>query len=718
MKTKRIMSILIVLCFLIISSSNARADMSDINEDEQRVIDAAIAGYVFDGKTYVATESGVAALQRKMRTVDLDKKDADSLIKSRLTKYDIEEQLQKGYIVLASGSSSEEPSQGSSNLPYSPTDPPDTPDPSRNTTGSNSTTPSTTGSDPTTPSTTESNLSTPSTTGSGSGTPSSSGPNSNVSQSTGGSQTGNNATGSQNAGSSDSGKTNNGNLEQQNKSNSDNSSNTTLPDGAKVASASRAKKSTSETTSYSSSQSKASSIWNAIISDTSKEEDSSDSKKDSKSSDKSSEDSKSSDKSSGDSKSSDKSSKESDADSTTSLVEETLDAIDSENKQGKELSYYKMRSEDDADMKILCNTDSDEVAILNKNGDLVLSFTDSDVKSEGIEGNVIHIEWLIPLWFVLLFISVVLGYIVFRQSDYVKEQSRINLSQRVRTLLSIVGGMILAACILICVVVGGLFSGLLRSSTVMQAINNSSYYEYAYAGMAENTVRILDENNIDALALAEILDYDDFTLVVKQQIEKQLSTPEDEFSVEKTQNNVSKKLDEYYKDAEEKKIEESGVEETKDEKKERSIERKSKVNAITNSIMTNYKKYADFYPAHFIRQVKRDLRAVFQVVLPVALLTAIINIFTLYYLNQKRYKGMNYIGGSMALSALIALSVSGIVFKTKPYTNFYLSPKYLYQFILSYLDKATETFFIISVLLAILAVIILVLNRIIFMKKR
>lgn len=656
MKTKRVISILMLLCFIIIWPSNARADMTDINEHEQRVIDAAIEGYVLDGKKYVATESGIAALQRKMRTVDLDERDADNLIESQLTEQDLDEQLEKGYIRLVSDGSS----TGTTATPQGTTSAAQGTTTASQTTNPQTTT-STSGNSTTAPySTTSAGTGAQSTTAGGSGN--------NVNQQ----------------------------VNQQNNQSSNGNSNATVLDNDS-SNISRQNASISQ-----SSQAKAASIWNAVVSDANAENQ--------KSSGDNSTD--------GGSSNSGDSSGQSSTGSKTSALEETLSEIESENKGKSESSSYKMLSEEDADMKIISDTDSDKVSIVDKNGDTVLSYTDSDVTSKGIEGNIVHIEWLIPLSLILLFISIVFIYVEYKQGCYSKARDGVVPSKKGRRSLSIIMRLILIVCIILVLIPAGLFSSLFRSSSVMQALNNSSYYEYAYAEMAKNTVRILEENDIDSLVLADVLDYDDFVLVIKQQIEKQLSTLDEELSTDKTQENVSEKLNEYYKDAEEKQLEESGVTETKEEKKARKVQRKEKVNIITNSIMTNYKKYADFYLAHFIRQVKRDLRAVFQVVLPIAGLTIIVNIFTLYHLYRRRYKGVGYIGGSMAVTALLALIASGALYVMKPYTNLYLSPGYLYQFAIDYFTQGVKTYLIISAFLLVLAVIVLILNKIIFPKKR
>lgn len=732
MKTKKIMSIVIILCVLIISSGNvAAADKTEINENEQRVIDAAIAGYTFEGKKYVVTDSGLAALERRMRKTDLNEKDANNLINSKLTAYDIQEQLQKGYITLATDGSS------NGSLPYSPTDAPENPDSDRNTdpsepdsetndTGTDSTgitdETNTDGTGDTKTDTdgtgdTKTDTDGTGTTNTDTESADSKKGNSKTNDTSDGSDKVESdetdegkasdttaASGNPKGSGSDSEKTgSSSDSKQQSKSGSN--SNESAASG-KVASASSAKTgakiSNEETVSYRSSESKASSIWDAIVSDFSE------GKTGSFGSDSSSKDSDSSSKNSS-----------LDTDSKTSLLEETLSLFDSENKQESKLSSYKMVSKDKADIKILCSADSEEMEILDKDGDTVLSFSDSDVKSNGVEGNIIHIEWMIPLFFVLLFISVVLGYVTFRQSDYMKSKKSESFNKDGRIILSVVSTVIMIVCILTGLFTTGLAAGLFRSSTALQAVNNSSYYEYAYAQMAENTVRILEENNIDPLTLTEVLDYDNFTLVVKQQIERQLSTPKDSFSVEKTQNNVSEKLEEYYKTAEAKELEEKKTQETKDQKKQRQMERKTKVNAITNSIMTNYKKYAEFYLAHFIRQVKRDVRAVLQIVFPIAALTGLVNLFTLYCLNQRRkYATINYMGGALAVSALATLAGFAILFAKKPYANLYLSPEYLYQFILSYFNQGAKTFCIISGFFVILAILLLILNRILFFKKR
>lgn len=667
MKIKRVVSILIILCFAIIWPSTAKADMSDINEHEQRVIDeAAVRKYTLNGKTYITTESGMEALKRKMRTVDLDRRDADNLIDSEPTEDDLEEQLAKGYIKIVSDSSTPNSSEESTTTPQPTTD------------------------------TSQSTQATPQ------GTSTTKAPQGTTTLNQ-------NVTNNSNIAGGDNANDTNQQVNQQNIEDSGENSNITVTsNNAKSSNTSGQSGSIPQ-----SSQGKALSIWNAIVSD-------SDEKKEKNSSNSSANKKKTSNKEkTSDKKGSSTASEKSSSDSTTSLVEETLSQIESENRAKSKFSSYKMLSKEDAAMQLICKTSSDEVKLIDKNGETILSYTDSSVTSKGIEGNVVHVEWMIPFVLVLLFISIVCVYVEFKQGCYAKvTKSGVVPSQKIRNILSFIMRLIVTICILIVFIVAGLFSGMFRSSSVTQALNNSSYYEYAYTEMAKNTVRILEENNIDGLALADILNYNDFVLVVKQQIEKQLSTPEGTINIEETQENVKTKINEYYKNEEEKKIEESGQEETKEEQKARSVKRKEKANVITNSIMTNYKKYADFYPSHFIRQVKRDVRAVFQVVLPVVALTILTNMIALYHLYRRRYKGIGYIGRSMAFSAVIACIASGFVYMKEPYTKLYLSPEYLYQFILTYLNNAAKIFLVISVLLVVLAVAILALNRIIFPKKR
>lgn len=670
MKIKRVLSILIILCFSIIWPSVAKADMSEINEHEQRVIDeAATRQYTLNGKTYVTTESGIEALKRKMRTVDLDRRDADNLIDSEPTEADLEEQLAKGYIKIVSDGS----------IPGSSEQPTTAPQPTTATPQNTTAVPQSTQATPQGTSTTR--------------TPQSA---ATLKQ-----DVTNNSNGV--------GGDNVNDTNQQNVGNFDANSNTTVAsNNVKSSNISGQSGKIPQ-----SSQTKAASIWNAIVSD-------SNANKQQNASNSSSDKEKDSDKEEGsDKKESGASSKKSSSDSTTSLVEETLSQIEAENRAKSKFSSYKMLSKEDAGMQILCKTSSDEVKIIDKNGEIILSYTDSSVTSKGIEGNVVHVEWLIPFVLILLFISIVCVYVEFKQGCYARmSQNEVVPSQKVRSILSVIMRLILMICILIIFIAVGLFSGMFRSSNVTQALNNSSYYEYAYTEMAKNTVRILEENNMDSLALADTLIYNDFVLVVKQQIEKQLSTPDGTINIEETQENVETQINEYYKNEEEKKIEESGIEETKQEKKARKVQRKQKANVITNSIMTNYKKYADFYPSHFIRQVKRDLRAVFQVILPVVALTILTNMIALYHLYRRRYKGIGYIGGSVAVSAVIACIASSFVYIREPYAKLYLSPEYLYHFILTYLNSAAKSFLVISVFLVVLAVVVLALNRIIFPKKR
>lgn len=672
MRIKKRMILLLTLCFSMIwpMFTYASEESSDINEHEQRVIDYAIReGYQYKKKGvityYRVTDSGVSALERKMRTVDWTADDADAAINSKPSKSELDEQLEKGYIYIESVY---DPSSGENDNSESTMD--------------------TTQTSPTNPQNTTATTQASATT----------------SHSTTGATTGSQST-------ITGGNGNNNQVSQQNNQNSNENSNTTVLD-------SNFSNISGQNTSVSqSSQGKALSIWNAVVSELNEKKEksssnSSENKKNDSAQEKGSNQEKSSDK-----ESSTDSTKQSSSTTTTSLVENTLTQIEAENKAKSKFSSYKMLSKEDAAMQLICKTSSDEVKIIDKNGDTILSYTDSSVTSKGIEGNVVHVEWMIPFALILLFISIVCVYVEFKQHTRARENG-VAPSQKTRKILSIIMRFILMICILIVLIVAGLFSGMFRSSSVTQALNNSSYYEYAYAEMAKNTVRILEENNIDSLTLADTLSYDDFVLVVKQQIEKQLSTPDGAINIQKTQENVNTQINEYYKNEEEKQIEKSGVEETKEEKKARKVQRKEKANVITNSIMTNYKKYADFYPSHFIRQVKRDLRAVFQVVLPVVALTILTNIIALYHLFRRRYKGIGYIGGAVAVSALIACAASGFVYIREPYTKLYLSPEYLYQFILTYLNSASKIFLVISVFLVVLAVVILVLNRIIFPKKR
>ncbi|MGN0465941.1 MAG: hypothetical protein ACI4F9_06265 [Lachnospiraceae bacterium] len=662
MRVKKSMSMLIILCFSMLWPvyAYAQEDVSDINEHEQRVIDYAMSQGYKTRKNgvvtyYAVTESGRAALERKMRRVAWTREDADMVINSEPTEADLQEQLEKGYIYVYSV---DDPSKDDDNSEENIDNP-----------GGNIDNPEDNAVD------FDGNITKPD---------NNKKPSEEIED--------NKIEESQKIENSDN---------QQSIVDSNGNSNMVAEDNnEKISNISGQAQSI-----FQSSQNKALAIWNAVISD-------------SNSNGKQNSSGNGADKKESSQNKTSNSAKESNSDSTTSLIKETLSQIEKENREKSKFSSYKMISQEDADIKIECTPNSDEVKILDKNGNLILSYTDSNVTSKGIEGNIIHIEWLIPVALILLFISLACVYIGIRRGYYARAtKDGMPSSKKGRNILSIIMRLVLIICILVVFIIASLFSGMFRSSNIIQALNNSSYYEYAYAEMAKNTVRILEENNIDSLVLADILDYDNFILVIKQQIEKQVSTLDGEMNIEKTQEDIKTKLNEYYKNQEEKKIAESETEETKEEKKDKKVQRKEKVNIITNSIMSNYKEYADFYPSHFIRQLKRDLRAVLQIVFPVVCFTILINMVALYYLFQRRYKGIGYIGGSMAVSGLIACIVSAIIYTKQPYTKLYLSPEYLYHFLLTYLDNGIKPFFIISVLLVILSITILALNKILFPKK-
>ncbi len=697
MKKKGILSFFLVLCLCMFWSGNAQAAPFEvINENEQRVIDAAATTkYEYKGQLYVTTPSGMAALKRDMQRRDLDSDAADKLISGDLiSDAEMEKRIAQGYVeVYKENSGLGE--EGSSN------------------------------DDTTPPSGNEGNLGNPENgSGNGSGGGGSNPDNGLGNGSGGGGSNPDNGSsnGSGGGGSNpDNGSSNgsgggesnpgngSGNGSGGGASNSGNGSGSgasNLGNGSGNGSGGGASQIAPQT-----SDGKSQSIWNAIISDLNMNKNIA---SDEKGTSNNNSNTASNDSSSEDSSEDTSSTKSTTLSPLTSAVKETLGLMEEDNKAKSKLSSYKMLSEQDAGVKIISETGS--VKIVDKKGKTILSYDDSNKNSQGIEGSIIHVEWTIPLALVLLFISILCIYIEFKQGYYLRERKK-EVNQKIRVFLKVVMEFILVVNILSIFLSSVLFSGMFRSSSVMQALNNSTYYEYSYAQMAENTVRILAENDVDPLALENTLQYDDFVLVIKQQIEKQLSTLDETMAMEKTKENIDTEINNYYKTEEEKQLKEAGVTETKKEKKERKIKRREKSNIITNSIMANYKKYADFYPAHLLRQVKRDFRAVAQVVFPIAALNMLINMVGIYHLYRRRYKGIGGIGKSVAVSAVLSFFASIFLFVKKPYTAFYLSPEYLYHFVLSYCDNAVKTSVILSGLLLGIALIIFIFNQIMFPRK-
>lgn len=740
---KKIMgAILCMACFCMLLPAIAKAD-SDINSNEQRVIDAAIAnGYTTsDGRKYVVTDSGAAALERYMKrdSTNLTKAAADSLISDGYYSDDeLKAQEEKGYIALESTGNA---AAASTSAPKAT---------GNKTNGNAANTPASSQGEATTASTVKavsnSNPSTrvaSATTSTAKAVSPKAVPGSSYAQTTtldtsqsetatvsyeasegqsnvsAGSQSESNR--SANSGNVGSG---NGTIQSDDtKSVASNKTSSTKADAKSTLS------DVGEITK--SSKSKANSIWNAILYDTEENDtSSSEEKSSSKKSDETSLDRSNSEKSDSTGESSDESSsegtdskksseKEEDSTKLSSVLEQTLEQIEDSNAEKSNLTSYKMPSEKDSDMQIITESDSDKVEITNQNGDTVLSYTSSDVTSDGIEGNVIHIEWIIPLVLVLLFVSIVCIYVEFKHGYFTKmreEDKKPNGS--IRGILSGVMTVSLFICVAAIFVGTTLFAGAFRSATVTKALENSSYYEYAYANMVQNTVRILAENNIDTSALSETLSYDEFSSVVKKQIQKQLSTLDGSTNISKIKKEVNAEIVQYYEKQEKEEQKESGETLTKKEKKENKEAREANANIITNSIMTNYEKYADFYVAHFIRQVKRDVRAVFQIVFVVAALTSVIDIVGLYRLYEKRYKGLHRIALPFLIVSLLGIISSAIVYFAKPYSMIYLTPEYMYYFALKYFDSATKTLLVSSAGLLIVAIAILGFTRKAFPKKQ
>lgn len=176
----------------------------------------------------------------------------------------------------------------------------------------------------------------------------------------------------------------------------------------------------------------------------------------------------------------------------------------------------------------------------------------------------------------------------------------------------------------------GVYIALFNKNAIMQNMQSSGYFRYAYSeyisSLAENVQKSVGEGNFDAADMDKIQSYDDYLFTIKQ----------------------------------------------------------SSLNVLDGNMKV---VVPDSNVAPYIYNLKVSYMRMFKVSGVFLILNIIIGIILMIFMDQRRERGIKHTAFAFLIASLVMGAFTLVVGISKPYTQFYIEPDYLYLFLMECIER-------------------------------
>lgn len=224
------------------------------------------------------------------------------------------------------------------------------------------------------------------------------------------------------------------------------------------------------------------------------------------------------------------------------------------------------------------------------------------------------------------------------------------------------------------IIVGfGIYVGFFQDSKVTQNLSASGYYHESFDSLMDDIHGLMDKNCVPENACDNIVTYDNYLFATKNVVQISLRNGQ----IPEEYSDINKEVTEAL----------NGVGYLSEES----------VKQIGSDVEKLYKDYVDNIIGDTIYNLKVQYKKIFVVNIILAVINIILAFVTLLYLDHYIHRGVRKISHSLTIGSALALIVSILIYAFKPYGMLYISPDYLYIFIVTYIQYLVKVLGLLAV---------------------
>ena len=271
--------------------------------------------------------------------------------------------------------------------------------------------------------------------------------------------------------------------------------------------------------------------------------------------------------------------------------------------------------------------------------------------------------------------------------------------QRIRKIVSLVLSYLLSLVMLAIFIVIGIFAGVFNDDVILERLNRSNYYANIYRTISNNVDSIILPTGLDSSVLDGVITERMVYIGAKKTIEGAIKGETVSIDTIQIKNRLQENILEY--------VEENNIAFSKEQQEGMEILSAEVSKEYIRMMNFSFIKYYTSYKAQFLTTAK------FMIIL--LLVFAAMIIVAILALYRYKHQGIRYIAYSVLAASLMVSIVPVIILVSENYRKLNVTPKYFYEFMVSYLQWDITVFTYIGGIGAIVFAGLLLLIR--FMKQ-
>lgn len=246
----------------------------------------------------------------------------------------------------------------------------------------------------------------------------------------------------------------------------------------------------------------------------------------------------------------------------------------------------------------------------------------------------------------------------------------------------------------------GFIVGVFNDRSIIRKINESNYYNKVYETLTEKAEELVQEVGLPPSVLVEVITLDRVYISGKNYIEQTLAGKKAEGKTDKIREILTQNIQQYFDN----------------EDIIQTTELNTDIEVIISRVEQEYKQGIEFQFINYITTYQSEFQDLMKIIVPILLVLISILCYFLIRMQKYIHRGIRYIAYAMIASSGITIITSAFLLLTKQYEKVEASPKYYYDFVVSYLNWDMKIFLYLGFLGVILSVLLVSLVG--FLKNR
>lgn len=286
------------------------------------------------------------------------------------------------------------------------------------------------------------------------------------------------------------------------------------------------------------------------------------------------------------------------------------------------------------------------------------------------------------------------------QHKHTKKRSPNAKRRTYRKIVSLLLSYILSILLVILYALVGLLAGVFNDNVILDRLNKSNYYQSIYATIQDNIESVLLPTGLDVTVIDDVITKEMVYIGARNTIEGAIKGKTVIQDTKGMENKLKANIKAY---AEEHGIANGG-------------EQQAGMNLLCEMISKEYRDNLEFPFMNYYVRYKALYLNIVQFAIPIIIVMAALVVVFLLRIQHYKHRGVRYIAYSTLASSIMISVLPAVLLAVGAYRRINVSPRYFYNFMVSYLAWDIEVFLYIGAISLIFFSGLLLLIKL--MKKR